>query len=194
VTVAIGYSLTEFRYFPIKGGFVNALLIIALFGSVDLYFLENSPDLLVRIVPQMESENVTLYYSFSGTQWDSIPLEQRGRFVDVTLPTPANVSVIGLYARYASGLIDDDNGEPYTYEVKLSPRMLMPFSLVDLEVMTELARKKIMSNIHVDEAITVLTYVRGMLDVVPVIAGSPAESKRDLLGIEVNKLENLLRR
>lgn len=173
---------------------MNMLLVITLLGSVDLYFLENSTDLLVRIVPEIESENVMLYYSFSGTAWDSILLEQRGRFVDVTLQTPEDISVIGLYARYADGIIDDDNGEPYLYEVKLSPKMLMPFALVDLEVMAEQARKKIMSGIHVDEAITVLAYVREMLGVVPVIKGSPSELKRNLLEIEVSKLENQLKR
>ena len=173
---------------------MNVLLIIALLGSLDLYFLENSPNLLVRIVPEIASENVMLYYSFSGTEWDSVLLEQRGRFVDATLQTPEDISVLGLYARYADGIIDDDNGEPYLYEVKLFPKMLMPFSLVDLEVMTEQARKKIISGVHVDEAITVLTYVREMLGVVPVIKGSSAEMKRNLLDIEVNKLENQLTR
>jgi len=173
---------------------VNVLLILALFGDLNLYFLESSPDLLVRIVPEIESENVMLYYSFSGTAWDSVLLEQRGRFIDATLQTPENISVIGLYARYASGAFEDDNGEPYLYEVKLFPRMLMPFSLVDLEVMTEQARKKVMSGIHVDEAITVLAYVRDMLGVVPVVKGSPAEAKRDVLQTEVDKLTNQLGR
>lgn len=173
---------------------MNALLIFALFTGLDLYFLENSPDLLVRIVPEIESENVMLYYCFSGTEWDSVLLEQRGRFVDATLQTPENISVIGLYARYADGIIDDDNGEPYLYEVKLFPKMLMPFSLVHLEIMTEQARKKIISGVHVDEAITVLAYVREMLNVVPVIKGSSAELKRNLLDIEVNKLENQITR
>jgi hypothetical protein len=171
---------------------VNVLLIVALFGGLDLYFLKSSPDLLVRIVPEIQSEHVTLYYSFAGTEWDSVGLEPRGRFLDVTLQTPVNMSVVGLYARYGDGTVDDDNGAPYLYEVKNNPRMLMPFSLVDLEVMTEQARKKIISGVHIDEAITVLAYVQEMLGVVPVIKGSPAELQRNLLQIEVDKLNSQL--
>jgi hypothetical protein len=171
---------------------VNVILVITLFTGLDLYFLENSYDLLVRVLPEMQSDSLVLYYSFAGTEWDSVVVQRQGRFFDATLSTPANVRVAGFYAVYDNDVVDADNGEPYLYEVRLSPKMLMPFSMVDLEIMLGQAKKKVTLGQHISEAITVLAYVNEMLAVVPVKEASPAEVKRNFLQTEVNRLNTQL--
>jgi hypothetical protein len=171
---------------------MNILLTILLFTGMDLYFLKGSPDLLVRILPEVQVERATLYYSFSKTDWDSVTIEKQERFFNTVLRTPDTLNVVGVYCIYDNGTVDDDNGQPYLYEVKIFPRMLMPFSIKDLKVMIGQARKKIMSGVHVDEAITLLNYIDNMLRIVPVIKNSPNEAKRDLLRIEVQELRDQL--
>lgn len=169
---------------------MNLLLAITICASVDLYFLKDSPDLLVRVLPEAQIEQLTLYYSFSGTDWDSMVVQKEGRVFNVILRSPDTLNVIGIYCVYDNGYIDDNNGKTYLYELKIFPRMLMPFSMADLEVMIEQARKKIISGIHVDEAITLLDYVDHRLTVVPVIKNSPNELKRETLRVEVNQLRS----
>ncbi len=166
---------------------MNLLMAIAIFCSVDLYFLKDSPDLLVRVLPETQTERLTLYYSFSGTDWDSTTVEKVGTFFDAVLRSPDMPSIVGIYYSY-DNYVDDNNGELYLYELKIFPRMLMPFSLTDLEVIIAQARKKIMARIHTDEAITLLDYADHMLSVVPTLENSPNELKKNMLRIEVNKL------
>lgn len=166
---------------------MNLLMTIAIFCSVDVYFLKDSPDLLVRVLPEVQTEQLTLYYSFSGTDWNSKVVEKEGRFFDAVLQSPDMPSIVGIYCVY-DGYVDDNNGSLYLYELKLHPKMLMPFSLIDLEIIVTQARKKIMARIHTDEAITLLDYADHMLSVVPYIKNSPNELRKNTLQIEVNKL------
>ena len=166
---------------------MNLLLAIAIFAGVDVYFLKDSPDLLVRVLPEIQTEQLSLYYSFSGQDWDSMVIEKEGRFFDAVLQSPDMPSIVGIYAVY-DDYVDDNSGNLYLYELKLFPKMLMPFSLTDLETIIIQARKKIMARIHIDEAITLLDYADHMLSVVPYIKNSPNELRKNTLQIEVNKL------
>lgn len=166
---------------------MNLLLAIAIFAGVDVYFLKDSPDLLVRVLPEIQTEQLTLHYSFSGQDWDSTVIEKEGRFFDAVLRSPDMPSIVGIYYVF-DDYVDDNNGSLYLYELKLHPKMLMPFSLIDLETIIAQARKKIMAHIHTDEAITLLDYADHMLSVVPYIKNSPNELRKNTLQIEVNKL------
>jgi len=166
---------------------MNLLLAIAIFAGVDVYFLKDSPDLLVRVLPEIQIEQLTLYYSFSDQDWDSTVIEKEGRFFDAVLQSPDMPSIVGIYSVY-DDYVDDNSGNLYLYELKLFPKMLMPFSLTDLETIIIQARKKIMARIHIDEAITLLDYADHMLSVVPYIKNSPNELRKNTLQIEVNKL------
>lgn len=166
---------------------MNLLVAIAIFCSVDVYFLKDSPDLLVRVVPEVQTESVTIYYSFWGTQWDSTRVEKQGRFFDAVLRAPDMPRIVGIYCVY-DDYVDDNNGDLYLYELKIFPRMLMPFSLADLKTIVGQARKKILARIHIDEAITLLDYADNMLAAVPYVKNSPNELSRNTLEIEVHKL------
>ena len=163
-----------------------AMLIVC---SLDAYFLKDSPDLLVRVVPANQIETLTLHYSFSGTLWGSKAVGREGAFFDVTLKTPLDARIVGLYAVYDDGTFDDRNGHPYLYELSIYPRMLMPFSINDIEIIIAQARTKIATNTYVDEAITLLDYVDGILKDLPVIPDSPGEAKKAVLQTEVNELK-----
>jgi len=169
---------------------MNCLLAIVLICGLDVYFLKDSPDLLVRVVPENQIERLTLHYSFSGTLWGSKTVDREGAFFDAILKTPLDARIVGLYAVYDDGIVDNKEGQPYLYELSIYPRMLIPFSVSDLEVMIAQARKKIVTNTHVDEAIALLDYVGGLLRDLPVIAGSPGEAKRNVLQEEVNELRS----
>ncbi len=168
---------------------MNLLLAIAIFCGVDVYFLKDSPDLLVRFIPEHQIEQLTLHYSFEGSLWGSKVVRKEGQFFDAVIRTPLDARIVGIYAVYVDGTVDDDEGQPYLYELSIYPRMLMPFFLSDLEVVVAQARKKIATNTHVDEAIALLDYVDGILRVLPVIADSQGESKKNILRVEVKRLK-----
>ncbi|TET59965.1 MAG: hypothetical protein E3J47_07670 [Candidatus Stahlbacteria bacterium] len=169
---------------------MNLLLAITICAGVDLYFLKDSPDLLVRFLPEIQTERVTLYYNFSDTGWGLMPVEKRGQFFDAILRTPDTLNILGIYFMYDNEDIDDNNGELYYYEVKIFPRMLMSCSIAEFEKMVDQAKKKIMSSTHIDEAITLLNYVDRVLTLMPVIKDSPNELKRNTLRIEVEELRS----
>jgi len=171
---------------------MNLILAITICAGLDLYFLKDSPDLLVRITPEVQTEKVTLYYSFSDTNWDSMVVEQQGQFFDAIVRSPDTLNLIGIYYVYDNGDVEDNNGLLYLYEIKIFPKMLMPFAMSDLEVVIEQAKKKILSGVHVDEAVMLLDYVDNILAVVPIIKDGDTELKRNLLRSEADKLRELI--
>jgi len=173
---------------------MNLVLALVMFCGLDVYFLKDSPDLLIRIVPENEVGQLTLYYGFSDTLWGSQVVQKQGRFFDATIKTPLDARIVGLYVVYEDGKLDDKDGQPYMYELSIYPRMLMPFSVADLEVVIAQAEKKIVSKTHVDEAIMLLDYVGGILGVLPVVPESPGEARKNTLQAEVDRLKVLVGR
>ena len=104
------------------------------------------------------------------------------------------LTLIALYFTYTNGETDDNNGELYLYELSIYPRILMPFSLKDFEVVIKQARKKIVSHTHVSEAIRLLDYVGDILQVVPYIKDTQSESERNRLFVEVEDLKSKISR
>ena len=168
---------------------MNFLLTMMIVVGLDVYFLKDSPDLLVRVVPEHQIESLTLHYSFSNDLWGSKSVERVGAFFDAVIKTPLDARIVGLYAVYDNGVVDDKSGQPYMYELSIYPRMLMPFSITDLEVIIAQARRKIATNTHVDEAIALLDYVDGLLRNLPVVPDSPGQAKKDIMQAEVDKLK-----
>jgi hypothetical protein len=171
---------------------MSLLLAFTIFAGLDLYFLKDSSDFLVRIIPETETEQINLYYSFSGSHWDSVSVKKRGQFFDAVITPPVYFDIVGFYAVNDSGNIDDNNGGLYLYEIKMSPRMIMPISLADLETMLNQARQKIIADTDIDEAIQLLDYVGNTLVFIPFIKDTPSELKRNSLYIEVNNLRKQL--
>ena len=167
---------------------MNVLCILALFSSVNLVFMQDSPDLMVRVVPGTEVREVTIHYSFSGTQWGSVTVQKTDDAFYTQLKTPDDVRVVGIYVEYDNAYRDDNDGSLYLYEVSIFPRFLMPVSLQDLEAMLEQARKKISTGVHVSEAIRLLDYLDEILAVLPYEEGTPLASKRESLLREVGLL------
>jgi hypothetical protein len=160
---------------------MNLFLALMFFCSLDAFFLKDSPDLLVRVVPEHNIAGLTLHYSFS--------VGREGAFFDAILKTPLDARIVGIYAVYDDGTVDDRGGQPYLYELSIYPRMLMPFSINDLEVVIAQARRKIVANVHVDEAIALLEYADGILRDLPVVQSSAGETKKAMLQKEVNELK-----
>ena len=169
---------------------MNTILILTLLSSVNLYFVKDSPDILVRVTPQRQDQYLTLYYSFSKTDWDSVSVERKGEIFETCLKSPdiELLKVIGIYFTYADGAKDDNNGALYLYELSIYPRLIMPFKLQDFDIMIDQARKKIVSKTHVSEAIRLLDYMANLLPVVPYIKGMSSETEKDRLLIEVEDL------
>jgi hypothetical protein len=173
---------------------MNLVLALVMFCGLDVYFLKDSPDLLVRIVPERQVEQLNLKYSFAGDLWGSTVVQRQGQFFDATIKTPLDAKIVGLYVVYDDGTVDDKSGQLYMYELSIYPRMLMLFSVADLEVVIAQAEKKITSKTHVDEAVTLLDYVGGILSVLPVVPDSPGEARKTTLQEEVNRLKMLVGR
>ena len=173
---------------------MNLFLAMVVFCGLDVYFLKDSPDLLVRILPERQVEQLTLKYSFSGEMWGSMAVQKQGQFFDAKIKTPLDARIVGLYCVRDDGSVDDKDGQLYLYELSIYPRMLMPFSIADLEVVIAQADKKITSKVHVDEAITLLDYADGILNVLPYVPDSPGETRKNMLQEEVNRLKVLVGR
>ncbi|OPX17847.1 hypothetical protein BXT86_04255 [candidate division WOR-3 bacterium 4484_100] len=169
---------------------MNLLLIISIFCGVDLYFLKDSPNLLVRILPKLETKEVVLYYSFYDTTWDSIPVEPKGKFFDAVLTPKDTLNILGLYFRCDS-IFDDNQGELYLYEIRLFPKMILPFTFTDLEKMIGQATNKIVSGQHKDEGITLLEYVSRVLKIMPVMKNSEGDLKKRVLEMKIEKLKQI---
>ncbi|UCG30081.1 MAG: hypothetical protein JSV53_11375 [candidate division WOR-3 bacterium] len=173
---------------------MNLFLAMVVICGLDVYFLKDSPDLLVRIVPERQVEQLTLKYSFTGEMWGSMTVQKQGQFFDAKIKTPLDARIVGLYCVRDDGSVDDKDGQLYLYELSIYPRMLMPFSIADLEVVIAQADKKITSKVHVDEAITLLDYADGILNVLPYVPDSPGETRKNMLQEEVNRLKVLVGR
>ena len=167
---------------------MNILLTIAMFSGMNLFFLKGSPNLLVRITPATPTQQVTLFYSFRGADWDTTNLVDIGQTVDAVITAPESLRVIGLYAVYGN-TVDDNKKNLYLYEVKRSPKMLMPFSLSDLEAMLKQAKKKIISGVHADEGVALLDYILEIAPFVPYIKGSEMEAHKLLIQSEAAELK-----
>lgn len=169
---------------------MNTILIFSLLAGVNIYYVKDSPDILVRIAVPRQDQDITLYYSFSKTDWDSVGIERKGEIFETRLKSPdiELLKVIGIYFVYADGTKDDNNGALYLYELSIYPRLIMPFALKDFDTMVEQARKKIVTKTHVSEAIRLLDYMANLLPVVPYIKGTSNEAEKDRLLIEVEDL------
>jgi hypothetical protein len=167
---------------------MNLLCIFMLVSSVNLVFMKDSPDVMVRVVPETETAEVKIFYSFSGNVWGSVTVQKTDGAFDTKLKTPDDVKVVGIYVVSDNDYRDDNNGDLYLYEVSVFPRFLMPITLGDLEVMLEQARRKISSGVHVSEAIRLLDYLDGMLPELPCIENTPAAARRETLLSEVGSL------
>jgi hypothetical protein len=168
-------------------------MIIVLISGVELYFVENSSDLLVKVSPSIETQQVAVCYSFHSTTWDTIAATWDQNKYTAVIHTPDSLKVIGMYCLYDNATIDDNNGKLYLYEVSTSPRFLSRISLENLGTMLAQAKKKVLSKTHVDEAMLVLEYVRSILGAVPYIVGSAQELQKETLQSELNTINQLLR-
>jgi len=174
---------------------MNTLLTVALFSSVNLYFLKDSPNLLARITPEVQTDVITFYYSFSREDWNSRTMQSSDGYFDAVMVPPESLNVVGIYYTYEYNTMvraDDNKGMFYLFEVRKSPKMLMPFTMDDLDVILKQARKKITSQKHIDEAIALLDYVAGMLRVLPFKKDSSLDIRKKILESEVSDLRKLL--
>lgn len=169
------------------------LITIIMVANLKLYFLKDSPHLLVRISPEKSANSLTLYYSFGGTKWDSTDAHFVTTHFDAVIVPPETISIVGFYYKY-NGQIDDNNGAFYIFEVKKSPRMIMPLSLNYLETILKQARKKIISRMYLDEAITIIDYVEKTLNNITYKKGSEQELKINVLLSEAAELREMVAR
>uniref|UniRef100_A0A7C4TAL5 Uncharacterized protein n=1 Tax=candidate division WOR-3 bacterium TaxID=2052148 RepID=A0A7C4TAL5_UNCW3 len=169
-------------------------LIMLIIAGLNLYFLRESADLLVKYLPEKEVAQVIVYYSFSDAHWDSVIAQVKGDCWEAVITSPETLNLVGIYIKYPDGIIDDNKGMLYCYEVKRSPRMILPLSISDLEAVLKQARKKIAQKKHLDEAITLLEYVDRMLEKIPYRVGTELEIKRNVMSGEVEELKKTMGR
>lgn len=171
---------------------MNACMIFFLISGVELYFVENSPDLLVKVSPSIQTQQVAVCYSFNSTMWDTVGATLDEYKFTAVIRTPDSLKVVGMYCLFDNGAVDDNGGELYLYEVSTSPRFLFKISLENLGTMLAQAKKKVMSKTHVDEAMLLLEYVGSILAVVPYVPGSAQEMRKNTLQSELNTINELI--
>jgi hypothetical protein len=167
---------------------MNVLIAVALFTGMDLFFVKDSPNLMARVLPETPTQQITLYYSFQADNWDTMNLRDFGVYADAVIVPPESLRVVGLYAAYGN-TVDDNQHKLYLYEVKRSPKMLMPFTLADLQAMLKQAKKKIISGTHADEGVALLDYILELAPYIPFIKGSAMDADRLMLQSEAAELK-----
>ncbi|MEO0123027.1 MAG: hypothetical protein ABIL69_03375 [candidate division WOR-3 bacterium] len=167
-----------------------SLILISFIAQLNLYFLKDSPNLLVRIKLETPAQQIILYYSFGDAKWDSVIAQSYATHFDAVIPAPDTINAVGFYFLY-DGKLNNNNGNLYLYEVKKSPRMILPLSIDYLETILKQARKKITSQTHIDEGIALVEYVEKTLKTIPYLKGSELDNKINLLMSEVNELKAL---
>jgi hypothetical protein len=171
---------------------MNMLMTVIMISGVELYFVENASDLLVKVSPSIETQQVAVCYSFHSVAWDTVVATWDQNKYTAVIHSPDSLKVIGMYCLYDGAAIDDNNGELYLYEVSTSPRFLYRISLENLGTMLAQVKKKVLSKTHVDEAMLVLEYVGSILGAVPYIPGSAQEFQKNALQSELNTIYQLL--
>ena len=168
-------------------------MLLLLCTRLELFFLKDSPDLMVRITSEVKSDRVQLYYSFKGTDWDTMNLSANNNVFEARIKAPDKFKLIGAYFAYPDGVIDDNKGELYLHEISISPRMILPFSLSQLEVMVDQAKSKIAKHTHVDEAVMLLDYVDEMLGELPYVENTMIELNRNIIRSNIENLRQILK-
>jgi len=171
---------------------MNMLMIIVLISGVDLFFVEKTSDLMVKVSPSIKTKQVTICYSFRTTTWDTVGTIKEDNRFSVVIHPPESLKVIGVYCLYDNNAIDDNGGQLYLFEVSTSPRFISRISLDHLSTMLAQARKKIVSKTHIDEAVFLLDYVRSMIGVIPYITETNQEFEIHTLQSELNTIYQLL--
>jgi hypothetical protein len=164
------------------------LILIPLIAHLNLYFLKDSPNLLVRINPDTPAQQIILYYRFGSEKWDSVITQSYTTYFDAVITAADTVNLVGFYF-LSDGKLYNNNGALYLFEVKKSPRMILPLSIEYLEIMLKQARKKIISQTYIDEGIALLEYLERTLKTIPFLKGSASEIKIKLLMNEVHELK-----
>ncbi len=170
---------------------MNSIILFVIVANLNLYFLKDSPNLLVKVTPPEPTGRLIIYYSFANEKWDSVEAQSYTTYFGAVIVPPETINIIGCYYSH-NNQINDNQGALFLYEVKQSPRMLLPLSLSYLEIVLKQARKKIMGMTHIDEAITLIDYVEKILQKMPYRKGSELEMKITLMLSEVNELKTLI--
>lgn len=171
---------------------MNTVMLLLMCTSLEVFFLKDSPDLMVRIVPDAKSELIQLHYSFKGTSWDTMNLLVNNGIFEGRIRFPEDIKIFGAYFVYPDGRIDDNKGDLYLYEISTFPRMILPFSIAQLEKMVNQAKNKIAKRTHVDEAVMLLDYVGDMIDVLPYIENTMTELNRNVIKANLENLRKIL--
>ncbi len=172
---------------------MNTIMLLLLCTRVDLFFMKDSPDLIMRIAPSTRCETIQLIYSFKGNQWDTLNLTADNNIFETRIKTPDEIKLLGAYFIYPDGVIDDNKGAFYMYEVSTFPRMILPFSLSQLEVMVEQAQNKIVKQVHVDEGVMLLNYADELLEELPYIENTTYELNKNKIKSDIQGIRQILK-
>ncbi len=172
---------------------MNIMMLLLLCSRLEIFFLKDSPDLMVRITPEVRTDRVQLYYSFRAADWDTMSLSAGNNIFEARIKTPENYKLLGAYFAYPDGAIDNNKGDLYLYEISIFPRMIFAFSLAQMEVMVEQAKNKILKRTHVDEAVMLLNYVEEILDELPYVENTMIELNKNIIKSNVENLRQMLK-
>lgn len=148
---------------------MNFIMAAIIFAVPSLFFLKGKNEVIVKYEPGQQANQYTIAYAKNSRPWEEALMKRAGNWFYHTVPYDSATKAIAIY--FKSGTILDDNtGMLYLYEVKLSPRMLFPVSLKQLDRMLKVADTKLASQLtrhDVSEAMTSIDYVIEVLNLMP---------------------------
>ena len=148
---------------------MNLLLTIALVAGPSIFFFKGRSEVIVKYVPAVAAGQYTVVVAKNDSPWEEVSLKRSANWFYHVVAYDSTIRALACYFR--SGTIVDDNfGMLYLYEIKTNPRMIMPLSVKQLDIMLKTADAKLQARAtahDVSEAMTLIAYVSELLNSIP---------------------------
>jgi hypothetical protein len=148
---------------------MNMLVSLAILAGPSLFFFKGKGEVIVKYVPTIAASQYTVVVAKNDSPWEEASMRRSANWFYHLVAYDSTIRALACYFR--SGTIVDDNfGMLYLYEIKTNPRMIMPLSIKQLDVMLKTADAKLLSRAtkhDVSEAMTLITYVSELLNLIP---------------------------
>jgi hypothetical protein len=145
------------------------LVSVIMLAGPSLFFFKGKNELIVKYVPLLPQSQYTVVAARSNSPWEEAAMRRSANWFYHSVPFDSTIRAVACY--FQSGATVDDNfGMLYLYEVKLRPRMILPISLKQLDLMLKTADGKLASKAtkhDYGEAMMAIGYVTEILNAIP---------------------------
>jgi len=145
------------------------LLAVVILAGPSLFFFKGKNELVIKYVPGVAAGQYTVVVAKNDSPWEETSMKRSGSWLYHLVGYDSTIRSVACYFRSGT-MVDDNFGMLYLYEVKTTPRMILPVSTKRLDVMLKTADAKLQRRAtrhDASEAITSINYVSEILNSIP---------------------------